>query len=263
MIRLVGAADDALHWFCEGNPFGCRILSAAQSYPDAPFAGFWLQSDEQGRLRAAISRLDGDATVCCGILSSGEKEELCSFLQTVGVQSVFAPKGTLSGARISDSGVVLLLSEIPKNAEFPRKSSAGEFCLETSPAVREIFALFSSCSGRGFEFSATDAAYVDLSHRLRHRFCRVIGMKNEAGILCAAAMTTAESKTAALIGGVCTLPALRGKGLASVVVAALCGELKTENKKIFLFAERELIPFYGRLGFLPAGEWERESAAGI
>jgi GNAT superfamily N-acetyltransferase len=65
--------------FCEGDPFGCRIYSAAKAYgTDKPFASFWFMEDSSpspsdcssskeaagGVITAVISKLDNGITIC-------------------------------------------------------------------------------------------------------------------------------------------------------------------------------------------------------
>lgn len=248
MICLVEAEDRTLREFCRGSAFGCRILTAAGCYPSAPFAAFWLQWDDNGRICAAVSRLEGDGTVCGGESSAEQRQELTAFVQSLGMRSVLAPAGVFPPEHARSSGTVM---------RFFGDSTPAIAAAEPAPSVRELFALFSRCRGDGFDFSGDDAAYVDLSHRLRHGFCRTVGVRRPDGELCAAAMTVAESETEAVVGGVCTLPEHRGKGFAPAAVRSLCTALKNENKNIFLFAGRERIPFYGRLGFTCCGGWEQ------
>ncbi|MDD6175781.1 MAG: GNAT family N-acetyltransferase [Firmicutes bacterium] len=248
MIRLVEAGDGAWKELCRNSAFGCRILTAAGCYPSAPFAAFWLQSDETGTPCAAVSRLEGEGTVCCGALPVQQRQELAAFVQSLGLRSVLAPAGILPQEQVQSSGAVLQLAQTAARREIPAQEP---------PSARELFALFSRCRGSGFDFSADAAAYVDLSHRLRHGFCRAVGIRGQDGTLCSAAMTVAESETEAVAGGVCTLPERRGSGLASAAVRSLCAALQNDGKKIFLLAGRELIPFYSRLGFLCCGEWEQ------
>lgn len=247
MIRLVNAEDAALREFCRGSAFGCRILTTAGCYPSAPFAAFWLQWDDGGAVCAAVSRLEGDGTVCADALPAEQRQELADFVRSLGLRSVLAPAGVFPAELVRESGAVMQLCA--QAAECPEAASP--------PGARELFALFSVCRGSGFDFSADGAAYVDLSHRLRHGFCHAVGLRREDGSLCAAAMTVAESETEAVVGGVCTAPEERGKGLAPAAVQRLCAALQKERKTVFLFAGEERVAFYRRLGFSCCGAWEQ------
>ena len=106
-----------------------------------------------------------------------------------------------------------------------------------------------------------DAAYVDLSHKLRHGLIRAAAVADGDGNLLSCAMTTAETAAAAVIGGVATHPAARRRGLAEGLVRALAGELKQEGKTPYLLCRGELRPFYERLGFCNHGNWQQAGIA--
>ncbi len=78
----------------------------------------------------------------------------------------------------------------------------------------------------------------------------------EDGIVVANANTTAISRKAAMIGGVFTLPAYRGKGLATSVVSALCRYLLERDVIPVLFFENPAAAtIYHKLGFVDFAEW--------
>ena len=47
MIKMIDSDSfDAAKEYCQGDPFGCRILAAMLAYgTDKPFALFWIQYD--------------------------------------------------------------------------------------------------------------------------------------------------------------------------------------------------------------------------
>lgn len=70
------------------------------------------------------------------------------------------------------------------------------------------------------------------------------------------ALTNLEGHDAALIGGVFTLPAARGRGYAAACTAALALDLQRDGKQPCLFYENPVAGrVYRRLGFGDAGEW--------
>ena len=74
----------------------------------------------------------------------------------------------------------------------------------------------------------------------------------------AAASTTAETPSAAMIGGVWTDPAWRDRGLGTAVVAALARELLAEGREPYLFYLVDNAPaarVYAKIGFRPVGPW--------
>jgi len=76
------------------------------------------------------------------------------------------------------------------------------------------------------------------------------------GAVIANANTIAISRKAAMIGGVFTLPAYRGKGMATSVVSTLCRHLLEGNIVPVLFFENPAAAtIYHKLGFVDFAEW--------
>ena len=70
------------------------------------------------------------------------------------------------------------------------------------------------------------------------------------------ALTNAESKNFAMIGGVFTRPNARGYGLSQAVCSALCAELLSNRRQPILYWETpEAGRVYRKLGFKPIGSW--------
>lgn len=79
------------------------------------------------------------------------------------------------------------------------------------------------------------------------------------GEVLAAASTSAESYTAAMIGGVWTAPWARGRGLSTAVVAALCADLFRSRLRPYLFFLTDNGPaehVYLKLGFRVTDTWQ-------
>ena len=243
MIRYVtGETLPALLKFCRGDPFGCKIASLARAYGlETPFAGFWLQTEEN-TITAALSRLE-DAAV---LFAPGQAdwEEWESFLSTLGVSAVQCrAELPLFADWERGQGIIMKLCA-PLRAE-----------REEEPALADVYHLLASCDGPGFHPPPFDQFYVDMSHRVRHKTARVRGVW-EGETLVACAMTVAETEADALLGAVAAHPAKRRSGYGGRAVRALCAELLQENKEIFLFrSETENQAFYERLGFSFCGRW--------
>lgn len=96
-----------------------------------------------------------------------------------------------------------------------------------------------------------------LSEQLRHRTLFVI--EDKIGRVASAALASAEGGNAAMLGGVATLTAYRGRGLSTLCVGALCrGLFERGTRSIALFYLLDNAPaaqLYNKLGFRPAGEW--------
>lgn len=78
------------------------------------------------------------------------------------------------------------------------------------------------------------------------------------GYFVAGASTSAETPTAAMIGGVWTAPNARNRGYSTAVVAALTRELLEEQRHPYLFYLVDNTPaarVYSRVGFHTVGPW--------
>ncbi|MCX6046543.1 MAG: GNAT family N-acetyltransferase [Chloroflexi bacterium] len=81
-------------------------------------------------------------------------------------------------------------------------------------------------------------------------------LAEKAGNVLATALTNAEIRQMAMIGGVFTAPSARGRGLSQAVCSALCRELFAEGKQPALYwANPTAGAVYRKLGFCPIGHW--------
>jgi predicted GNAT family acetyltransferase len=76
------------------------------------------------------------------------------------------------------------------------------------------------------------------------------------GEIRSAALTNAETSSAAMIGGVFTRPNARGQGLSQAVMSAISAELLALGKTPTLYWVNPAAgAVYGKLGFHPVGRW--------
>lgn len=76
------------------------------------------------------------------------------------------------------------------------------------------------------------------------------------GEVVAAALTNAETRDLAMIGGVYTPPEWRKRGLGQAVCSALCADLLGAGKQPVLYWENAAAgKMYAKLGFRPRGVW--------
>lgn len=74
--------------------------------------------------------------------------------------------------------------------------------------------------------------------------------------LVSAALTNAETRELAMIGGVYTPPLWRGRGFSQAVCSALCADLLAAGKRPVLYWENETArKIYEKLGFRRRGVW--------
>ncbi len=70
------------------------------------------------------------------------------------------------------------------------------------------------------------------------------------------ALTNAETKSLAMIGGVFTPPTQRGRGLSQAVCSALCQDLIADGKRPVLYWDTPAAgAVYRKLGFTTVGQW--------
>lgn len=76
------------------------------------------------------------------------------------------------------------------------------------------------------------------------------------GALVATALTNAETSNLAMIGGVYTPPAQRGRGFSQAVCSALCADLMADQKQPVLYWITPAAgSIYRKLGFRATGQW--------
>lgn len=85
---------------------------------------------------------------------------------------------------------------------------------------------------------------------------RTGGQGEQGGQIVASALTNAETRALAMVGGVYTPPAWRGRGLSQVVCSALCAALLAAGKLPVLYWENPAAgAVYRKLGFRAVGVW--------
>ncbi|MEZ4615736.1 MAG: GNAT family N-acetyltransferase [Caldilineaceae bacterium] len=81
-------------------------------------------------------------------------------------------------------------------------------------------------------------------------------LAEESGQILSTALTNAETATLAMIGGVYTPPAARGRRLSQAVCSALCADLIRDGKQPVLYWSTPAAgAVYRKLGFQACGQW--------
>lgn len=120
--------------------------------------------------------------------------------------------------------------------------------------VESLTALYQSASG--FEGMPKQRLRKVMHNRVAH--LRTYIAEDSDGIA-AAASTSAEDETGAMLGGVWTHPLRRNRGHCQAVVSALCANLLSEQKRPHLFFLRDNSAaehIYTKLGFRIIGGWK-------
>lgn len=238
MISLIDDKKELL--FLPADPYSARITALAETYgTEQSFAMFWVQKINEIPV-AAISRIDGDMTLCC--TEKADFEEISCFINAAGYSSI------TYDAEYSEK-----LGIIPQKTSYTVKYTGGA---ESSDGIlfdydkREIYSLLCEC---GFELGDYNAFLADVCARLNKSTASLAAI-SEGGRLCACAFALFEGEKSVLLGAVATNPAARGRGYASKLVGALA-EMKS-NKEVYLFCRNDsLADFYAKIGLKTVGKW--------
>lgn len=224
--------------YCEGDPFGCRMLAALLAYGiDKPFALFWAQYDEGGEITAVIGKLDNAMTVCAK--GDYDTEEIDCFVEAnVGYMGALRPVREGESA----NGLVMRLGN--------RRNRESVSDVEINPEMSDMYAVMEECAGTGFEVPNFDDFYSDMIYRRKAKTVISAIVRDEEGMPAACGAMHLTDNTAVLI--MCAaVPAHRKKGYTSHVVNALLD--RTEGRDIYLMCMPSLHDFYTRFGFVTTG----------
>jgi len=237
MISLVNNKNELS--FLPADPYSARITALAETYgTEHNFAMFWVQKIDEIPV-AAISRVDGNMTLCCG--ENADFEELSGFVNVAGYSTL-----TFDMALAEKLGIV------PQKSSFTVKYTGGaeSYDVLSDYNKKEVYALLTEC---GFELGDYNSFLADVCARLNKSTASLAADEIE-GRLCACAFALFEGEKSVLLGAVATSPESRGRGCASKLVGTLA-EAKKE-KEVFLFCrEDSLKEFYKKIGFEPIGKW--------
>ena len=231
----------ALMPFCEGTLLGTYLACRARCYrADYDFVRFWY-AKRDGRIRAIVGATDGAATVLAD--GGADFEELGCFLAMQGFSSIMTDEMTASRCSLTvrqRKTAFRFAGALP-----PAQDTAADADMK---AVYRLIA--ESIPG---SFADTEEAYLrflsDYTFRKNRGAARLCAVTEGENVL-AAALTAAESDTAAVLSGVAVRAADRGKGYGKRVVLGLVHTLEAEGKTADVIALNENAEaFYRALGF--------------
>lgn len=227
-----------------GSIYACKIACLLASYGTAyDFCRFWIQTNADGDITAAISKYGSDTAVCAA--DGCDINELAEFLDVMGYSSVFCPPcmQAVTDPLRTVGGTIMRFS----GAALHTAVSAGADIV-TAPDLRDVYALLKKCDGNGLDVPAYEDFLPDVSHRLRHHtaLCHAVIY---GGSIAAAALTAAQSERAAIIGAVAVAPGFRRKGFGTAVVQSLCCALG--RRTVYIIREpHKNAEFYRKQGFI-------------
>ena len=227
--------------FLPPDPYAARITALFKTYGAGyDFALFWVQ-DIDGIPAAAISRIDGNMTLCTN--ENADFEELLHFVNAVGFQSLTCSHEDMKklGLEPADSSFTV---------KFTGKKIESEIRTVNDYDKRKVFDLLCDC---GFELGDYGAFLSDVCSRLNKGTASMIAAE-ENGSLKACAFALFEGDKSVLLGAVATSREARGRGYASAIVSRIANE--KSDKDVFLFCRNDgLKAFYSKIGFETVGKW--------
>lgn len=239
MVRLIDDKNELD--FLPADPYAARITALAETYgTEHDFAMFWVQYEDE-KPTAAVCRVDGNMTVCCG--DGTDYEELSAFINAVGFASL-----------TSDADVMQSLGFKPSKSSFTVEykggATVGNIKKVRDCDKRKIYDLLCGC---GFELGDYNAFLSDVCARLNKGTAAFAAVMNE-NEPCACAFALFKGKKSVLLGAVATNEKARGRGYASELVGTLAEE--NSDKRVFLFCRNDsLADFYAKIGFKICGRW--------
>lgn len=244
MLKAVEKNDEAFLSFCDRDVFGTRIKAYYNCYStDFDFMKFWTQYDDDGRITAAISRIDGDATLCA---ENADFEELSEFLNIVGFRTVQCEK--FAAERLTDEpfewGYVVRCDSV---------GNYNEAKLKKVFELREIYDIIKpeNLTGVGDYLPWLSDTTYRVNRGAAEGRIAMCGGEN-AGC----AMVLFRTDKAALLGAVATRPQFRGRGLARSLVLDLAEMELAEGRHVELLCKSgSIVEFYKSIGFRAVNEW--------
>lgn len=245
MLKSVEKEDKGFLAFCDRDVFGTRIMAYYNCYStDYDFIKFWAQYDESGGITAALSRIDGDATLCCD--ENVDLDELKEFLKLVGYRTIQCEKRIANA--LSDGefqwGYVVQCDKIEKYNEIEAKK-----CFE----LKEIYDIIKpeNLTGVGDYLPWLSDTTFRVNRNTAEGKIAVVNGEN-AGC----AMVLFRTDKSALLGAVATKPEFRGKGVARSLVLSLAQNELKENRRVELLCKNgSIVEFYKSIGFCVKNEW--------
>lgn len=229
--------DDAVSVRIKGN------LSVYKT--EYAFAEFWAQYDENEKITAVLSKINGECTL---VFSDGaNKAEIIAFLNFVGYNSLFldAQKADALGICPDSQGDILCFDG--NTQESPSADDSAD--------MKAVFELISENEGKNVIKLDYLEWLSDFTFKSNRDAARLKALTRD-GTLVSFAMTSAETENSAIISGVFTKENCRRQGMGKRVLTALCQTLVEKNKKVYILtAEKKMTAYYEKAGFKKVGRW--------
>lgn len=243
MLKAVEKNDKDFLDFCDRDVFGTRIKAYYNCYfTDYDFVKFWVQYDEKGEITAAISRVEGDATLCA---CNCDTEELKEFFNIVGYRTIQCERAVAEKlSERSDWGYVVRCEKI---------LPCDEIELKKFFEYREIYDIIKpeNLTGVGDCLPwLSDVTFRVNRNAAQGRIALTDGENSGC------AMVLFRTDKAALLGAVATKPEFRGRGIARSLVLGLARQEKEQGRRVELLCKNgSIVEFYKSIGFSVINEW--------
>jgi len=239
MIRIVeNDSITAMQEYCAGDPFGCRILATYRAYGlGESFAQFWLQYDENENITATIGSLDNGITICAR--GSYDAEEIDAFVHMLAGET-----GALRPVREGEiaDGLVMKLDRTFFS------ESGGE--AEINPPCEDVYTVIENCPGLGFDVPPFSALYPDMYRRIKSGVMMTAILRN--GIMPVSCAAVHIAGGVGLVHTCATVPASRGKGMASSCIRTIISRQSPESD-MYVMCLPNLCGYYESIGFRITG----------
>ena len=244
MVKCVEKGDEAFLSFCDRDVFGTRIKAYFNCYStDYDFVKFWMQTDEDGNVTAAISRVDGDMTLCA---YNADCEELLQFVKIVGFTTIQCNRETAKSFTADEvlSGYVV---------RFENKTDEREVALKKHFELKEVYEIIKTENLTGV------GDYLpwlsDTTFRINRNTAEPL-LAEVDGKAAGCAMVLFRTDKAALLGAVATSPCYRGRGIAGALVTRLANRELADGRRTELLCKNDsIVEFYKSIGFTVKDEW--------
>ena len=244
MVKCVEKGDREFLEFCDRDVFGTRIKAYFNCYStDYDFVKFWMQTDENGSVTAAISRIDGDMTLCA---YNADYEELLQFVKIVGFNTIQCRRE--AAAKFTEDETLWGYVVRYENATQERSVEIKE-----DYELKEIYNIIKAANLTGV------GDYMpwlsDTTFRINRNTATPL-LAHVDGKSAGCAMVLFRTDKAALLGAVATVPEFRGRGIAGALVTRLANKELSDGKRTELLCKNDsIVDFYKSIGFTVKDEW--------
>ncbi len=242
MFKLAQKEDKTkIESFCSQFPLGVKINCQMNGYGfEKDFLKLWI-SENETEVLSVLCVFDGSATLCAK--KEADFEEIKVLLNMSGTASLCCEKSIFDLLGLEAKAEKRFFEFFGEAEVFEEVQSEGD--------TKQVYKLI--CVSIPDSFEDSHEAYLhflsDFTFRERRSLARLKTISDGEKVL-SCAMTAAESEDSALISGVACDKTQRGKGIGKKTVLTLAGELKKENKKVYVIALNDSAgAFYEKIGF--------------